>query len=344
VDALHVTHALEQRARDVLPPDVLAYYTAGSGQQRTLVGQAAAWDAVHLRPRVLRDVSTVTTTTTVLGTQVAAPVLVAPTALHGLAHPEGEAATAAGTRDAGSLLVLSMRASRRLEDIAAAAGPWWQQMYVLGDRGVSDDVARRAVDAGASALVVTVDVPYVAHKPTGPLPPLPPDAIVEALAGRDPADPRYQQAPDLGPRDLARLKELTGLPLVVKGVLRGDEAVRCLDAGADAVVVSTHGGRQLDGVVPSPAALPEVVEAVGGRCEVYVDGGVRDGVDVLRALALGARAVLVGRPVLWALGVGGRDGVRDLLVDLAAGTRDALGLAGCTSPDDVGPDLVHRRH
>ena len=330
----------EDRARELLPPEVFAYYAAGSGEQRTLAAQERAWDDVLLRPRVLRDVSTVTTATTVLGTPVAAPVLVAPAALHGLAHPDGEVATATGVRDARSVLVLSMRASRPLEQVAAAAGPWWQQLYVLRDRGISDEVARRAADAGASALVVTVDVPFVAHKPAGPLPPLPPEAIVEALEGRDPADERLQQAPDLGAADLARLKELTGLPVVAKGVLRGDEALRCLDAGADAVIVSTHGGRQLDGVVPSAVALPEVVDAVAGRAEVYVDGGVRTGGHVLRALALGARAVLLARPVLWALAVDGADGVRDLLDGLTADTRDALGLAGCTSPDDVGRDLV----
>ncbi|HET7900247.1 MAG TPA: alpha-hydroxy acid oxidase, partial [Candidatus Nanopelagicales bacterium] len=211
---------LEDRAREVLAPEVFAYYAAGSGEQRTLAAQTAAWDDLLLRPRVLRDVGSVTTATTVLGTPVSSPVLVAPAALHGLAHPDGEAATAAGTRDAGSLLVVSMRASRPVEQIAAAAGAWWQQLYVLGDRGISDEVARRAADAGATALVVTVDVPFVAHKPSGPLPPLPPESIVEALAGRDPADPRMQQAPDLGAADLARLKELTGLPIVAKGVLR----------------------------------------------------------------------------------------------------------------------------
>jgi 4-hydroxymandelate oxidase len=331
---------LEERARAVLPPDVFAYYAAGSGEQRTLAAQTAAWDDLLLRPRVLRDVSSVTTATTVLGTPVSSPVLVAPAALHGLAHADGEVATATGTREAGSLLVLSMRASRPLEQIAAVAGPWWQQLYVLGDRGISDEVARRAADAGASALVVTVDVPFVARKPTGPLPPLPPEAIVEALAGRDPDDPRLQQAADLGAADLARLKAISGLPVVAKGVLRGDEALRCLDAGADAVIVSTHGGRQLDGVVPSAVALPEVVDAVGGRAEVYVDGGVRTGGHVLRALALGARAVLVGRPVLWALAVDGADGVRGLLDGLAADTRDVLGLAGCTSPTDVARDLL----
>lgn len=336
-----MTHeSLEARARAVLPDDVYRYFAAGSGQERTLADQERAWDALHLRPRLLRDVSSVTTRTTVLGTAVATPVLVAPSALHGLAHPDGEVATATGTREAGSLFVLSMRASRTLEDVAAAAGPWWQQMYVLGDRGVSDEVARRASAAGASALVVTVDVPFVARKPSGPLPPLPPGAIIDTLAGRDPADPRYQQAPDLGPADIARLKDLTGLPVVAKGVLRGDEALRCLDAGADAVIVSTHGGRQLDGVVPSPVALPEVVDAVGNRAEVYVDGGVRTGGHVLRALALGARAVLIGRPVLWAVACDGAPGVRSLLDGLTDETEESLGLAGCVSPTDTGRDLV----
>lgn len=336
-----MTHeSLEARARAVLPEDVYRYYAAGSGTERTLAEQEQAWDALHLRPRLLRDVSVVTTRTTVLGTEVATPVLVAPSALHGLAHPDGEVATATGTREAGSLFVLSMRASRSLEDIAAAAGPWWQQMYVLRDRGVSDEVARRAAAAGAGALVVTVDVPFVAKKPTGPLPPLPPSAIIEALEGRDPVDPRYHQAPDLGPADIARLKEITGLPVVAKGVLRGDEALRCLDAGADAVIVSTHGGRQLDGVVPSAVALPEVVDAVGGRAEVYVDGGVRTGGHVLRALALGARAVLIGRPVLWAVACDGAPGVRSLLDGLTDETEECLGLAGCVSPADTGRDLV----
>ena len=336
-----MTHeSLQDRARAVLPDDVYRYFAAGSGQERTLADQERAWDSLRLRPRLLRDVSSVTTRTTVLGTELATPVLVAPSALHGLAHPDGEVATANGTREAGSLLVLSMRASRTLEDIAAAAGPWWQQMYVLGDRGVSDEVARRAADAGAAALVVTVDVPFVARKPSGPLPPLPPEAIIEALAGRDPGDPRYQQAPDLGPHDIARLKALTGLPVVAKGVLRGDEALRCLDAGADAVIVSTHGGRQLDGVVPSPVALPEVVDAVADRAEVYVDGGVRTGGHVLRALALGARAVLIGRPVLWAVACDGAAGVRSLLDDLTDETEECLGLAGCVSPSDAGRDLV----
>jgi 4-hydroxymandelate oxidase len=167
--------------------------------------------------------------------------------------------------------------------------------------------------------------------------------IVPALDDRDHGDPRFDQAADVTPRDIARLSDVSGLPVVAKGVLRGDQALRCIDGGASAVVVSTHGGRQLDGVVAVPFALPEVAEAVGDRAEVYADGGIRTGPDVVRALALGARAVLVGRPVLWALATGGADGVRDHLSWLTAGVHEALALAGCRSCADVGPDLVRLR-
>jgi 4-hydroxymandelate oxidase len=188
-----------------------------------------------------------------------------------------------------------------------------------------------------------VDTPLVARKP-GSIPAvLPHNGIVASLDGRDWSAPMLQQAPDVTARDVARLAEVSGLPIVAKGVLRSDMALRCLDSGAAAVIVSTHGGRQLDGVVSVPEALPEVAAAVGERAEVYADGGVRTGIDVVRALALGARAVLVGRPVLWALAVGGADGVRDHLSALTAEVREAFALAGCMSCADVGPDLVGRR-
>jgi 4-hydroxymandelate oxidase len=339
--------SLVEAARAVLSPEVFHYYATGSGSGRTAAAEEAAWDAVRLRPRVLRDVSRVSTATSVLGTTVTAPVLVAPSAAHTLAHPDGETATAAATAAAGSLLVLSLRASRRLEDVAAALGPagtWWQQVYVLRDRGISDEVARRAAAAGARALVLTVDAPYVARKPglAGPL--LPPTGIVAALDGRDWSDDALLQAPDLGPTDVERLRAVSGLPVVAKGVLRGDEARRCIDAGAAAVVVSTHGGRQLDGVVTVPEALPEVADALAGSgAEVYADGGVRTGRDVLRALGLGARAVLVGRPVLWGLAARGAEGVREVLATLADEVTEAFALAGVPSCDDVGADLVRLR-
>ena len=335
--------SLVERAQAVLPEDVFAYFAAGAGAEITLARQEQAWDEVLLRPRVLRDVSATSTATQVLGHPVASPVLVAPTAAHKLAHPEGEVAVARAARAAGSLLVLSMRSSSPVEDVAAAAGPFWQQLYVLQDRGVTDEIGRRAAAAGALALVVTVDTPRVARKRVGFPAALPSTGIIEALDHRDVADPRLTQAEDVGPRDLERLAEASGLPIVAKGVLTAEAARDCVAAGASAVVVSTHGGRQLDGVVPTPLALPEVAEAVGDRVEVYVDGGVRTGSHVLKALALGARAVLVGRPVIWALATGGSDGVRSLLDEMASEVDEALALAGCPSCTDVGPDLVRRR-
>lgn len=346
---------LADEARAVLPPEVYHYYATGSGSGHTVAAEEAAWASVRLRPRLLRDVSYVSAVTTILGAPSAVPVMVAPSAAHAFAHPEGEVATATGARDAGVPLVLSMRSSRRLEDVAAAvtAGPrgagawWWQQIYVMRDRGVSDEVSRAAAAAGARALVLTVDAPVVARKPGMATPLLAPTGITPAFDGRDWSHEGLKQAPDLSGADIARLREITGLPVVAKGVLRGDEAARCVEAGASAVVVSSHGGRQMDGVVPVPEALPEVVDAVAGLTgpdgdpvEVYADGGVRTGRDVLRAMALGARAVLIGRPVLWTLATGGADGVRTWLAALHEEVLETFALAGVRSCDEVGADLV----
>ena len=333
---------LRQQAQELLPDDVFDYFAAGAGAEVTLSREARAWDEVMLQPRVLRNVSETTVTTSLLGRSVSSPVIVAPMASQRLAHTSGEVGTAIAARDAGALMVLSMRSSTRVEDVGEV-GPFWQQLYVLKDRSVTDEVVERATAAGALALVVTVDTPLVASKRAGLPATLPPDGLVSALDRRDVTDERLQQARDVGPRDLERIAERSGLPVVAKGVLSARAARDCVAAGASAVIVSTHGGRQLDGVVPTPVALPDVVEAVGGEVEVYVDGGVRTGSHVLAALALGARAVLVGRPVLWALATGGSDGVRQLLDDLTAQVREALALAGCRSCADVGPDLVHGR-
>ncbi|HET8989251.1 MAG TPA: alpha-hydroxy acid oxidase [Humibacillus sp.] len=332
---------LRRRAQETLPDDVYAYYAAGSGAEVTLAREALAWDDVLLQPRVLRDVSDASVATHVLGHPVSSPVLVAPMAAQRLAHPDGEIGVAVAARTAGSLMVLSMRSSTPVEEVGAI-GPFWQQLYVLQDRGVTDDVTHRAAAAGALALVVTVDTPQVARK-RAPVPAvLPPLGIVPALDDRAVTDERLQQARDVGPRDLERLADMSRLPIVAKGVLSAQAARDCVSAGASAVIVSTHGGRQLDGVVPTPMALPAVVEAVGDEVEVYVDGGVRTGSHVLKALALGAGAVLVGRPVLWALATGGTDGVQALLDGLTADAQEALALAGCRSCADVGPDVVRR--
>lgn len=334
--------AVHEQACAILPDRVLAYYDSGSGDGLSVAEAPSSWDAVRLRPRVLRDVSESSASTTVLGTPLRSPLLVAPSASHRLAHPDGEVATAAGTARAGSLLVLSTRSSARMESVAAVAGPWWMQVYVLRDRGLSDEIAQQAAAHGAHALVLTGDTPRLGRKPTGPIPALPSERLLPSLEGRDVRD-GLRQADTVTVADIARLREASGLPVVVKGVLRADDALACADAGAAGVVVSNHGGRQLDGAIPTAWALPEVATALAGTdTEVYVDGGIRTGRHVLTALALGARAVLIGRPVLWALAIAGADGVAALLENLADDTAEALVLAGCRSVSDSADDLVWR--
>ncbi|HLM42800.1 MAG TPA: alpha-hydroxy acid oxidase, partial [Myxococcaceae bacterium] len=307
---------LEERARALLPQPVFDYYAGGAGDEDTLAANASAWSAVRLRPRVLRDVSHVDTSTTVLGTRVAAPVLVAPTAFHRLAHPLGELATAQGTAVANSLLVLSTRSSTRLESVAAAAGPWWFQVYVLRDRGLTRELVLRATASGARALVLTGDTPYVGRKRRNRDTLSIPDEDFRANLERLTDVTLAEQASNVTFDDIGWLHELSRLPVLVKGVLRADDATRCIQAGAAGVIVSNHGGRQLDGAVPTAHALPEVAQALAGRGEVLVDGGIRSGRDVLRALALGARAVLLGRPILWGRALEGAAGVQRVLTEL----------------------------
>jgi 4-hydroxymandelate oxidase len=343
---LPILIAVEHRARDLLPAAVWDYYAAGAGCEVTLDEAAAAWQRHRLLPHVLRDVASVSTSTTVLGTPVAAPVLVAPTAFSVMANPEGEVATARGTAAADGLMVVSSRSSMRLEAVAAAAaGPWWFQVYVMRNRGLTEGLVRRAVAAGATALVLTGDTPYTGVKHRGPLPAVLTDELyltnlTDHLPAGAAADEATGQDPATTLADIAWLHELSGLPVVVKGVLRPDDAVACLDAGAAGVIVSNHGGRQLDRALSTAQALAGVVDAVAGRGEVYVDGGIRDGVSILTALALGARAVLVGRPVIWALAAGGAHGVTELLGALRDDLTHALALAGVTSPQAADRSLI----
>jgi 4-hydroxymandelate oxidase len=343
---------LEAAARQVLPEAVYHWYAAGAGDEATLADNLAAWSRLRLRPRVLRDVASVSTATTVLGTEVATPILVAPTAYHRLAHPDGEAATAAGAAAAGCGMVVSTRASTPLETIAAAApgGLRWFQVYMLRDRGWTAELVARAAAAGYRALVLTGDTPYLGRKRRSTAHPLvmPPGAGMANIAATVPhahrAHPEAWSGAEQDPATdldaIAWLGERSGLPVLVKGVVRGDDAVVCLEAGAAGVVVSNHGGRQLDGVVASAEVVAEVVGAVGGRGEVLVDGGVRRGTDVVKALALGARGVLVGRPVLWGLAVGGVAGVRGVLEGLGVELGLAMGLCGAAGVADLTPDLV----
>jgi 4-hydroxymandelate oxidase len=333
---------LEEQARQLLPQDVYDYFAGAAGDELTLADNVAAWDRVRLRPRVLRDVTNVDTATTALGASVASPIHVAPTAFHRMAHADGEEATARGAASAGNLLVLSTRSTARVEDVAAAGGdgPRWYQVYVLQDRSKTEDQVKRAAAAGFRALVLTGDTPYLGRRLRDvrnafEIPANVGTAIAEA-SGTGIID----QAPDVTFDDIGWLLELTGLPVLVKGVLRGDDAQACIDAGAAGVIVSNHGGRQLDGAVASADALAEVVDAVGDAGEVYVDGGVRRGTDVVRALALGAQGVLIGRPVLWALATDGAEGVRRLLRALTHELVLAMALCGAANIAEISRDLV----
>ena len=335
---------LEARAAERLPAPVFDYYAGGAETETTLAEAPGAWRSWRLRPRILRGVSTVYLGTELLGSPVRTPIGVAPWAYQGMAHPEGELATARGAVAAGALMTVSTSATHTPEEVATEVGgsPTWFQLYRLHSAGHTDDLARRAGDAGYRALVLTVDLPVLGRRRRD----LRHDFALPAelrLANRPPAD---DPAPsDLAPApwtfdDIARFGELSGLPVVVKGVLRGDDAARCVQAGASAVWVSTHGGRQVDPAVSSARALPEVVDAVVGDAEVYADGGIRSGSDVLTALALGASAVFLGRPTIWGLACGGADGVAGVLTALTEELAHTMALCGLDDVRSVPRDTV----
>jgi 4-hydroxymandelate oxidase len=276
-------------------------------------------------------------TTSLLGTEISSPLAVAPTAMQRAVHPGGEPEMAAGVLAAGTLQVVSSNAGTLFAEIGS--GPWWLQAYLPTDREAMLPVLAAAVAGGASAVVLTTDTPFPGTKYA---------ADAADWTGVDLgwwrvnfAHPHPDAwARDLTPADVTWLRERAGVPVVVKGVLRGDDALRCLHAGADAVWVSNHGGRQLDRAVPTAHALREVVAAVGERAEVYVDGGIRSGLDALAALALGARGVFLGRPALYGLAVDGARGVTRVLRDLETELREALELAGCATLDEARDLLV----
>lgn len=343
--------ALEAVARERLEPMLYDYYAGGAETETTLRGNLTAWDHWRLKPFVLRDVSSVSTATTLLGAAVDTPVMVAPTACHGFAHPDAEAATARAAAAAGSLMVASTLANITLEEVAAAApeAPRWFQLYIFDDRRVALDLVDRAVAAGYGALVLTVDAPVLGHRPRDVANGYRlPDHLRMANLDRGLPDTQGSALEAMFTShdrtltfdDLAWLRDHAGIPIVLKGVHRGDDAARAVDAGADAIVVSNHGGRQVDSAVATADVLREVVEAVDGRAEVHVDGGIRSGGDVLKALALGARGVLLGRPILWGLAAEGPDGVTRVLRTLTEELVRTMTMCGVTDVTDVPRDLV----
>ena len=335
---------LEQEALRLLPEAVGRYYRQGSGDGISAAEAEQAWRSVRLRPHVLRDVTSVSTRTSLLGTPIDVPVAIAPTTLQRHADDEGEVAMARGTAAAGTLVCVSSNAGSTFTDIARTGAPWWVQVYVLQDRALTTAMLARAVAAEAGAVVVTVDTPGIGTKDDAAVWDVtPPDFLhanhdVRLDTARDHLD--LEKASDLTPGVIGWLREQTGLPVVVKGVLRGDDARRAVDAGAAAVWVSNHGGRQLNGAIATRWALPEVVDAVRGEAEVYVDGGLRRGTDLLAAYALGATAAFVGRPALWALTVAGSGGVTRLVDDLRGELVEAMRLSGCRSLSELTRDLV----
>lgn len=336
-------HEYEIAARKRVEPDIWDYYAGGAEDETTLHGNRAAWEQWWLRPRMLVDVTEVDTSATVLGQPVRMPILVAPSAGHGLIHPDGECATAQGAAEAGTVMIASTSSSRRLEDIAeSCGGALWFQLYLRWwDK--AEELLDRAERAGYKAIVLTVDMPCMGRRERDirnnfnvrsfPLGNYDPDTgePVEGLIWD-------QLTWDV----VGWIRERTRLPVVLKGILTAEDALLAVEREVDAIIVSNHGGRQLDGAIPSIEALPEVVEAVRGRCEVYVDGGIRRGTDVLKAIALGAKAVLVARPVLWGLAVDGSDGVHRVLEILREELERAMKLSGKPSLANIDASLVRR--
>ena len=323
----------EPEARAALPPDVYDYFAGGAGDEWTLQENRRAFDRWILRPRVLRGAAEPDPSVTVLGVPLSFPVIVAPWAFQWLAHADGEPGTARAAAAEGTLIVVSSTAEAKLEEIAAAStGPKWWQLYVFTDRGRTRDMLQRAATAGYSALVWTVDAPVlgVRHRDTRSGFNLPVgvhgDLVIDPSVAWD---------------DLGWIREASGgIPVLVKGVLTAEDARIAVDHGVEGVVVSNHGGRQLDGSSATLDALPEIVEAVGGRVPVLMDGGVRRGSDVLKALALGATAVLVGRATVWALAAGGSEGVATALRMLHAEVVNAMSIAGCRTVAEIDEGLV----
>jgi isopentenyl diphosphate isomerase/L-lactate dehydrogenase-like FMN-dependent dehydrogenase len=332
----------EPVARERMEPAGYSYCVGGAADEVTLRENVAAFRRRKLRPRVLVDVSSIDTTTELLGQRVSLPVGLAPTALNGLAHPEGEAAVARAAQHAGALFCISTLSSSSLEEAAAAGGPRWFQLYVNEDRSLTERIVKRAHDAGYSALVLTVDLPVVGYRERELRSPI---TFSNHRAGN--FDELVQAAEDLPHvfrtlfdqtlswRDIEWVRSIWDGPLVIKGILTAEDATLAVEHGADAVLVSNHGGRQLDRAPASIDVLEEVVDAVAGGAEIYLDGGVRRGPDVMVALALGAKAVFIGRPYIYALAAGGEAGVARCLRLLSAEIENAMALLGVQSTAEI---------
>jgi 4-hydroxymandelate oxidase len=346
----------ESLAREKLPQMAYDYYASGAHDEITLRENHSAYDRIRLLYRVLIDVSRRDLETNLLGQRISMPILIAPTAFHRMAHSEGEIATVRAAGSAKTIMILSTLSNSAVEEVMAeASGPVWFQLYVYRDRSATEELVRRVETAGCSALVVTVDAPLLGRRERDVRNrfQLPQGLSVKNMLPAGKADLPKEVADSglaayfgslldqaLTWKDIEWLASLTGLPLVIKGIVRSDDALRAVEHGASGIIVSNHGGRQLDTAPATIRVLPGIAEALAGRVEVLVDGGVRRGSDVVKAIALGAKAVLIGRPILWGLAVDGERGVSRVLEILRMELDLSMALCGCPSLDAIKRDLV----
>jgi 4-hydroxymandelate oxidase len=345
--------AWEAAAEARLDTAAFEYAASGSYDDRTVDGNAAAWDGLWLRPRVLRDVADVSTEVSVLGRPIALPVIAAQTAMHKMFWPDGEVATARAVAAAGSIMVLSMAATTAVEDVTAAVpdARVWMHVTVLRDRARTQALCQRAAEAGCEAIVLTVDCPMATRRPRIERAGIafPSGSSLPNLVGRGvPLEMDLLLTVGQFDRsvtfdDISSISAWAGgLPVIVKGVVRGDDAAACVDAGAAGIVVSNHGGRQLDQCVPTALVLSEVVGAVAGRVPVFVDGGIRRGSHVVAAIAMGATAVLSGRPLVYGLAVNGEHGVAEVLEGFRAEVEAVMAHCGAGDVSQITDDLIWR--
>lgn len=344
--------ALEGQARALMAPASYAFALCGADDEISLAENVSAWRNLRLRPRVLRDVTQIDMSTTILGQRMPTPLMIAPTGRHKLFHPEGERATARGAAAANVPYVMASNSNILIEDVAAErkSAPQWFQLYYWPNRSEVEALIDRLAANGFTALVLTVDAPAPGWSPRAAREQHEPTAEIRNI--NMPGQPMARTAyhPDFAGkviypaawRELEWLVKRSPVPVLVKGVLRADDAVACAEHGAKAVIVSNHGGRHLDTTVTTATALAEIAPALAGKAEVYVDGGIRRGTDILKALALGARAVLIGRPVLWGLTVRGAEGVRDVMDHFRTELVRAMQLTGTATLADATPDLIAR--
>ncbi|XP_015113733.1 hydroxyacid oxidase 1 [Diachasma alloeum] len=357
MEAFTCVQDFEQSAMKILPISARDYYRSGAGDEVTLEWNKNAFRKYRIRPRVLRNVSSIDISTKVLGERISMPLGVAPTAMQRMAHPDGECATAKAVQQSGTVFIQSTISTSSIEEVAAAApsATKWFQLYVYTDRDVTMNLIRRVERAGFRALVLTVDTPFFGtrradvrnrfvlprHLKLANFEGRLSRKINESSGGSGLNEYVTNLFDDsLEWRDLHWLKSVTQLPIVLKGILTAEDAILAVENGASGVVVSNHGARQIDGTAATIEALPEVVEAVDGRIEVYLDGGVRTGTDVFKALALGAKMVFFGRPMLWGLAHAGEEGATAVLEIMRKEIREALALAGCRSLAEVTRDMI----